>query len=328
MAPKISVCMPTYNYAHYISQAIESVLNQRFTDLELIILDDCSKDNTEEVVRRFLSDKRVLFEKNEQNLGLAGNWNKCLSRARGEYIKFVFADDMLASDEALGRMAGILDSDPSVTLVASARHIMDSQSEIIGLASHFPDDFVANGLDIINRCLRVCRDKEYMNLIGEPTVVMFRRADSLRGFDERYHQIVDLEMWFHLLEKGRFAFIARPLASFRIHPGQKTNENAAQLKDIDDQFLLLDEYLSKPYSRINFFRKFHLVFELLYIIRKYEKIGVISKEEATRRIRVRCTLLRYYCHYIIFKMLRLLFRIRRKIDLKIYGKPSRNPLGL
>ena len=105
MAPKISVCIPTYNYAHYISFAVESVLNQQFTDFELIIVDDCSKDNTEEVVSRFLYDKRVSFEKNERNLGLVGNWNKCLSKARGEYIKFVFADDMLASDEALGRMA-------------------------------------------------------------------------------------------------------------------------------------------------------------------------------------------------------------------------------
>ncbi|HIJ77231.1 MAG TPA: glycosyltransferase family 2 protein, partial [Deltaproteobacteria bacterium] len=121
MAPKISVCIPTYNYAHYIAPAIESVLNQRLTDFELIILDDCSKDNTEEAVSRFLNDKRVLFEKNERNLGLVANWNKCISMARGEYIKFVFADDMLASQEVLGLMAGILDSDPSVTLVASAR---------------------------------------------------------------------------------------------------------------------------------------------------------------------------------------------------------------
>ena len=102
MAPKISVCIPTYNYAHYISFAVESILSQQFTDFELIIVDDCSKDNTEEIVSRFLCDKRVSFEKNERNLGLVANWNKCLSKAKGEYIKFVFADDMLASGRGFG----------------------------------------------------------------------------------------------------------------------------------------------------------------------------------------------------------------------------------
>ena len=104
MAPKISVCIPTYEYAHYIPFAIESILSQRFADFELIIVDDCSRDNTGEVVRRFQYDKRVLFERNERNLGLVANWNKCLAVAKGEYMKFVFADDMLASNEALGRM--------------------------------------------------------------------------------------------------------------------------------------------------------------------------------------------------------------------------------
>ena len=151
MAPKISVCIPTYNYAHYISFAVESILSQQFTDFELIIVDDCSKDNTEEIVSRFLCDKRVSFETNERNLGLVANWNKCFSKAKGEYIKFVCADDMLASGQALGRMASILDSNPSVSLVASARYLIDSESRITGLVSHFPPDFIANGEDVIGR---------------------------------------------------------------------------------------------------------------------------------------------------------------------------------
>ena len=63
--PKVSVCIPTYNYADYLPFAIESVLGQSFTDFELIIQDDCSKDNTAEVVERYLSDRRLIFETNE-----------------------------------------------------------------------------------------------------------------------------------------------------------------------------------------------------------------------------------------------------------------------
>lgn len=323
MAPKISVCIPTYNYARYISFTIESILNQRFTDFELIVLDDCSKDNTEEVVSRFLHDKRVSFERNEKNLGLAGNWNKCLSKAKGEYIKFVFADDVLASDEALGLMAGVLDSDPSVSLVASGRHLIDSESKIIGFASHFPPNFVADGLEVINLCL-----KEDTNKIGEPTVVMFRRADCLRGFDERYQQLLDQEMWFHLLEKGRFAFIAQPLASFRIHPGQKTKENAADLMDIDDRYLLLSEYFSKPYCQLSFVSKFYMLFEILYSVRKYGKKGVITKEEVKRRIGKHCSYSRFWYRYVIYKLLRRLFRILGKPVRTWSGDPEQNPFGL
>ena len=311
MAPKISVCIPTYNYGHYISFAVESVLNQHFTDFELIIVDDCSEDNTEEVVSRFLYDKRVLFEKNERNLGLVGNWNKCLSKARGEYIKFVFADDMLASDKALGRMACILDSDPSISLVASARHFIDSESRIIEFRSDFPQNFIADGSEVINLCLS--RDKEYMNLIGEPTVVMFRRSDCARGFDDRYYQIPDLEMWFHLLEKGRFAFMSEPLASFRIHPGQKTKENAVRLVGLDDHCLLFREYFGKSYVHINSIMKFHRTFDKLYSLRKFGEKGAISREEASRRILAHCSYWQFYCYYPIHKLMRLLFKIGRAI---------------
>jgi len=311
MAPKISVCIPTFNYGHYISFAVESVLNQHFTDFELIIVDDCSEDNTEEVVSRFLYDKRVLFEKNERNLGLVGNWNKCLSKARGEYIKFVFADDMLASDKALGRMACILDSDPSISLVASARHLIDSESRIIEFRSDFPQNFIADGSEVINLCLS--RDKEYMNLIGEPTVVMFRRSDCARGFDDRYYQIPDLEMWFHLLEKGRFAFMSEPLASFRIHPGQKTKENAVRLVGLDDHCLLFKEYFGKSYVHINSIMKFHRTFDKLYSLRKFGEKGAISREEASRRILAHCSYWQFYCYYPIHKLMRLLFKIGRAI---------------
>jgi glycosyltransferase involved in cell wall biosynthesis len=319
MGPKISVCMPTYNYAHYIAFAIESVLSQEFTDFELIIVDDCSKDNTEEVVSRFLYDKRVSFEKNERNLGLVANWNKCLSKARGEYIKFVFADDMLVSDKALGRMAGILDSVPSVSLVASARHLIDSQSRIIGLASRFPQDFIADGTEIIGRCM-----KALWNPIGEPTAVMFKRADCTRGFDKRYQHLVDIEMWLHLLEKGRFAFIAEPLASFRIHQEQKTTENLAQLFYLEDQYLMLKEYLGKSYLPVSPIMKFYRVFDLLYSLRKFGKKGVITREEATRRILKHCSYLQFCCYCSMYKLMRLFFRIRTIINRRTDGESDQN----
>src|SRR5689334_17359944 len=93
--PKISVLIPTYNYAHYLDETIQSVLNQSFKDFELIIVDNHSTDNTEEVVSKYLADERVSYHKNEKNLGLVGNWNMCLTYPKAEYIKFICADDMI-----------------------------------------------------------------------------------------------------------------------------------------------------------------------------------------------------------------------------------------
>ena len=84
LSPKVSVLIPTYNYAHILDETIESVLAQTYTDFELIIVDNCSQDNTEHVVSKYLIDKRVSYHRNSQNIGLAGNWNKCLELARGQ----------------------------------------------------------------------------------------------------------------------------------------------------------------------------------------------------------------------------------------------------
>ena len=85
-APAVTVCIPTYNYGHYLGGAIASVLDQTFEDFELLIADDVSSDDTEEVVRPFLTDSRVQFLPNEVNSGMFANFNRCVKLARGKYI--------------------------------------------------------------------------------------------------------------------------------------------------------------------------------------------------------------------------------------------------
>src|SRR6185369_13911842 len=118
---KVSVCIPTYNYGNYIAETIESVLAQNYSDFELLIIDDGSTDRTAEIVDSYArQDPRIRLIVNEVNLGMVENWNSCLEQAKGEYIKFVFGDDLLASPDALGRMTALLDNDNTVSLVCSA----------------------------------------------------------------------------------------------------------------------------------------------------------------------------------------------------------------
>ena len=219
--PRISVLIPTYNYARYLPEAIESVLAQEFGDFELLIVDDCSTDDTAGVVRPFCArDARVHFSANASNLGMVNNWNRCLEEARGEYIKFLFGDDKLCHPQALGKMIALLERHPSATLAASARMILDEKSRVVDVWRPLAEG-CHHGRTILTACLM----ENGKNLVGEPSAVLFRKSDARRGFDARYRQMVDVEMWFHLLEKGDLAYTREPLCAFRCHPLQQTERN-------------------------------------------------------------------------------------------------------
>ncbi|RYY30109.1 MAG: glycosyltransferase [Chitinophagaceae bacterium] len=224
--PKISVLIPTYNYAHYIDEAIQSVLNQTFSNFELIIVDDQSSDNTAAIVQKYLSDSRVKFIVNPVNLGLVGNFNKSLEYATGEYIKYLMADDKL-DHTLLARYAEILDKYPNVSLVTAGSatfggKVVNRQPVLTGMQK---------GTKVIAACLKNGKG----NWIGEPTVVMFRKSSlPVQKFNPDYICLVDLDMWFRLLLQGDCYIIAETLAYFRVHEKQ-----ASDRKKIRNWF---DEY--------------------------------------------------------------------------------------
>lgn len=258
-APKISVCIPTYNYGKFIADAIESVLAQTFTDFELIVVDNCSIDDTKDIVASYVTvDSRVTYYANESNLGMVGNWNRCLEYARGEYVKVLCADDVLEKD-CLEKSVGVFNANPTVVLVSSSRILMD-------MALH-PTETVYKYSD---RCEVVPGHKMIANVlmtwnsIGEPSAVLFRKTFAKRGFDCDYYQQADMEMWFYLLEKGDFAFLPEPLCGIRVHEQQTTHENVKSLLIIDDQmrlFVCYQHYI--PWYWANkYLHKFNLAYRL------------------------------------------------------------------
>jgi len=310
--PKISVCIPTYNYGRFISEAIDSVLGQTFSDFELLVADNASTDSTEEIVRQFAAqDARIRYVRHESNLGMVGNWNYCLREARGKYIKFLFADDLFASDEILELMASVLDADESVSLVGSARKLVNSDSGITKILSFSRENKVLNGTVAINMCIR-----QKQNLIGEPTAVMFRNNQAERGFDNKYHQLVDLEMWFHLLEKGKYHYFAEPLCVFRMHDEQESAKNAKKCVEFDDILVLYSEYLCKPYIEFSRFFKKYLWHDYYYQIwkafRKHHRIPFVDFAGRVRDY----GLMRFFVLYPVFRMYKVATKISRKLGRK------------
>ncbi len=266
--PKVSVLLPTYNYARFLPEAIESVLAQDFTDFELIVSDDASTDASAEIIRGFAArDSRIRAHFHPQNLGMVAHWNWTLGEARGEYVKFLFGDDRLVSAHALGRLAALLDAEPTATLAASARLILDEQSRAVEIWDELGVAGLKPGREIIVRCLR--RDR---NLIGEPSAVMFRREAGRRGFDPAWRQLVDEEMWFHLLSAGNLAYDPEPLCAFRRHAAQQTVVNRDSHVSSEETLVILARYLDDFSATVNLplesFAIRRLLFNSIYYSRK------------------------------------------------------------
>ena len=241
-APRISVLIPTYRYAGYLREAIDSVLAQDFADFELLVSDDCSGDGTAEILREYTAhDPRVRAHVHPANVGMVQNWNWCLRESRGEFVKYVFGDDLLARPDALGKMAAMLDAHPEAALAASARNVIDEKSSVVQVWSPLDEPGLHPGGRTLWRCLA-----ENRNLIGEPTAVMFRRSAGLRGFSERYDQLVDLEMWCHLLCHGPLVYSTETLCSFRRHPLQRTEFNKERGVHNVEILRLLKDYYDHP----------------------------------------------------------------------------------
>lgn len=258
---KVSVLVPVYNGEKFLPECLDSILAQEDVGMEILLADDGSTDGSMAVLETYAArDPRIRWWKNRQNLGLAGNWNCLLQEARGEYVKFVFQDDKLLSATALVQMARLMENHPKAALVASASYIIDEQSRILELRDYFREG-ISDGQRVVVRCL-----EQPANLIGEPSVVLFRRAQARQAFDEQLHQLLDVDMWFHLLEQGQFAYLHEPLCAFRKHAAQQTHVNSVSGAAINDDIILFSRWLAKPWLEQAMTRRMN--FALAYTLRR------------------------------------------------------------
>jgi glycosyltransferase involved in cell wall biosynthesis len=310
-SPRVSVLIPTYNYARYLPEAIESVLEQDFRDLELLIVDDSSSDNTAEVVQPFCArDARVRFAVNSIHLGMVKNWNYCLQQARGEYVKFLFADDKLYHPGAISKMVELMERNPSAVLAASARSILDENSRVVDVWRSLGDGR-HNGRNVIAACLM----QNGKNVVGEPSAVLFRKKDALRGFNEQYLQMVDVEMWFHLLEHGDLAYTREPLCAFRCHASQRAERNTSSGLGWKEHAVFLSDYAVQPWLPRR------VVFPLLFHLRRsrQKKPGLTNQDLIEREHRLASRWGRgwslFYClYYIYYRLTKPFFNLRHSLE--------------
>jgi len=190
MTPNVSVIMPVYNGENVIVDAVQSVLNQTYSDFELIIVDDCSIDNTAGKVRELAQqDSRIIIMQNITNLGAAASRNRGCNCARGKYLAFLDSDDLWVADK-LDEQVSYMESNES-DFSYSSFGFMDSKGKYLGKDYLVPKSIKYEGL--------LCK-----NVILCSSVMIKTTAFQDHKFDNRFfHE--DLRLWLELLREGKQA---------------------------------------------------------------------------------------------------------------------------
>lgn len=219
--PKISVLMPTYNAEEYIATAIESILNQTFSDFEFIIINDGSTDNTADIVKTYAkADKRIKFVDNKKNQGLVAVLNQGLDMANGEYIARMDSDD-ISLPQRFARQVEYMDANPDVGVLGTA-------------GQNFGADNSTNISPEIVDVIELIRGVGFYH----PSVMMRKSVldeYNLR-YDPNYPLAEDHELWSRMLNVTKMRNIPDVLLKYRVHENSVSVANAHR-QEIVKQFV-------------------------------------------------------------------------------------------
>lgn len=236
---KVSVCIPVYNGSEYIAESINSVLAQSYEDFQLIVCDNCSTDNTEAIVRS-IRDPRLEYVRNSENLGLAGNHNRCLELAKGEYLCIWHHDDLMLPNNLESKVR-LLDQHPEVGLVHSNLILIDGKNKVIAPEIWNEDsrrDYIENGLQVFYRYLRyLSNGRGACIFIG---AVLARRScyEKVGNFSQELPHCLDSEMWMRIMLFFNIACIGSPLLKYRVHQDSESSSfgNFASVNNFKEHY--------------------------------------------------------------------------------------------
>ena len=250
---KVSVIIPNYNHARYLSKRIESVLNQSLRNIEVILMDDCSPDNSRDIIADYAAqDSRIRVVLNEQNSGSTfKQWNKGIGLATGEYVWLAESDDY-ADPEFLATLVSRLDANPAVVLAYCNSYSVDEHSEPMPTPTWEPflsdldaelwkHDFTRPGLDLVRRFM------SFRNIIPNASAVVLRRSTltQVGPADGSMRILGDWLFWAKVMAAGQVAYVAQPLNYFRTHRNNvrsKTFEDGTALVETTQMLQAMRQY--------------------------------------------------------------------------------------
>lgn len=226
MSDLVSIVMPSYNTSKYIVNSIKSVLNQTHQRWELIIVDDCSKDNTDEIVAQYLSDARIHYLKNSHNMGAALSRNRAIREAKGKYIAFLDSDDTWKEDKLTEQIQFMKDNNYAFSFTDFTIRINDRLLPYV-----YTGPNVVGKIKMTNYCYiftsTVMYDREKVGLV---------QIEDLKKNN-------DYAMWLLIVKKYPCYRLAKDLACYNKH--ENSISSGSKLKLIKYHYILFNKGMQK-----------------------------------------------------------------------------------
>ena len=266
--PLVSVLMPAYNAEKYITEAIESILNQTFKDFEFIIIDDASTDKTWNIINKFKNkDSRIMAIRNAKNLYIAGNRNKTLSFAKGKYVVWQDADD-ISYNYRLEKQVEFMENNQDVGICGG---YLDSftDGKITDTRKYYLDDKILRG--------KIFRQSP----VAQPASIIRKECFNRVGlYNPQYPPAEDIDMSFKIGTYYKFANLPTSLIKYREHPKSATFKKFSKIILITLK-IRVGNVFNKAYnfSVIDFFYQIATLFcfllpsqTVLLVFKKFRKI--------------------------------------------------------
>lgn len=290
----VSIVVITYNSAKYVIETLESVKAQTYKNLELIISDDGSLDNTIELCRNWLNDNQQYFVRThintvEKNSGIPANCNRGVENSRGEWIKLIAGDDVLYSD-CIEKNLNILFNDNNINILQTQSTPFNNILSVDNLLQNIPTNdnkfFKCNS----NEQYKLLTEKNY---VVAPSVIFSRKLyDRVNGFDEDFKLFEDITFWISITKIGaKIFFFQTPTVYYRKH-----NETAEKASKPYIRKIYANELIQfrKKYTdkEVSVFRRWKHKLRLLLLV-LFDEIGINNDSILSR-----------YLYKIVNKLLR------------------------
>ena len=221
--PFVSVIIPTYNREKIISDSISSVLNQTYKNFELIIVDDCSTDNTVDVVKK-INDPRIVILRQPKNMGACAARNRGIEESRGSIIAFQDSDDLWNERKLERQISELYKNRADITFCAAQRTMN-------GVTEFLPE---VRGSGFIDK-----RKLQTKSIVSTQMLVGFSECFKTEKFDVRFPRYQDYDLVIRLAEKYKFYYVDEPLVSILVQSDSITNDSK---KLITARKLLIEKY--------------------------------------------------------------------------------------
>lgn len=252
--PKVSICIPAYNQVEYLRKTLQSVIEQTFTDYEVIISDDSSGNAVEDLLKEFEFKNKLKYFRNTPSLGSPANWNASILKASGEYVKILHHDDFFTSPKSLGKFVDLLEKNPNASFAFSGTEI--------------------NLLKFKTKKLHTCSDKKFLemkrspeilffaNYIGAPSATIFRKNNSIL-FDEKMKWLVDVDWYIRMIEDNNNIIHTKEALICTVHGavGQVTQSVISDKQtQISEHVYLCNKLIKTDVDR----NKYSIFFQILF----------------------------------------------------------------